>query len=307
MNEKRLSAAAVVFVVMAVFSVVFIIFALLPSFAERTPIPENHLPPFRIISTAPSSTEIIAGLGLADRLIAVDKYSRDVEGVTQDLPEIDFFYPDIEAVAALKPDIIISGEINTNGSAETPFDFFQRLGIRVLQIPTSSSVGEIYGDIIHIAEALGVTERGEALVRRMEEQIKVIAGRAAEHTAVYAGKRIYFEVAPAPHIVSFGRGTYLNELIEIIGAQNIFAAEVRWFTPSAEAIIHSNPDVILTIADPGLTAGSAAAEIKSRPGFSALAAVRQNKVYAIDANLVSRPSQNIVLALEAIYRAVYSE
>jgi len=257
----------------------------------------------RIISAAPSITEIIAGLGLAGKLIATDKYSRDLEEVRKDLPEIDFFYPDIEAITGLKPDIIIMSEINTNGSANTPYEFLQSLGISVIEIPTSNSIAEIYRDILTIAEALGVTEKGEAMVREMKEQIEKTAADVAGNNVNNGtnGKiTVYFEITPAPNMVSFGRGTYLNELIEIIGAENIFAAENRWFAPGPEAIISANPGLIFILNDV-----SDITEIKNRPGFRNLDAVKHNKIFIIDANHASRPSQNIVLTLEEMYRAVY--
>ena len=258
----------------------------------------------RIISVAPSITEIIAGLGLADSLVAVDKYSRDVEGVQKDLPEIDFFYPDIEAIASLKPDIIIISGVNVGGSAESPYQFFQRLGIKVVEIPTSSSIEEIYRDILTIAKALNVTEKGEDLVNNMQAQIETIASRVRLETSGSAtGKKtVYFEITPAPYIVSFGSGTYLNELLEITGMQNIFAAEESWFTPGAEAVVSANPDLIFILG--GV---SDITEIKSRPGFQHITAVTHNKIYVIDANHASRPSQNIVKTLEEIFRAEYND
>ena len=269
----------------------------------------NHaLAANRIISAAPSITEIIAGLGFADNLVATDRYSRGLEGVRNDLPEIDFFYPDIEAIASLKPDIIIFSEINTNGTANTGFDFFQRLGITMIQIPTSGSIADIYRDITRIADALGVPERGMELVLQMQSTIAKVSQRIAQwntghHGASQASKpSVYFEITPAPYIVSFGRGTYLNELIETTGAQNIFSGEKRWFTPGAEAIISANPDVIFIME--GI---SNMEEIKNRPGFHSINAVQQNKIFAINADYASRPSQNIVLALEEMYNAIWRE
>jgi len=268
----------------------------------------------RVISAAPSYTEIIAELGLADALIAVDAYSRDVDGVRNDLPEIDFFYPDIEAIVPLRPDLIICGEINTGGSSAAPYEFFESMGITVIQLPTCNSIEDIYRDIARIAKALNVPEKGEDLIQRMKEQIAEIAARAASTAdttraaetadatrAASVRKSVYFEIAPAPNMVSFGGGTYLDQMITLAGGQNIFAAEKRWFTPGPEAIISANPQVIFFIAD------ESAAEIKSRPGFATLSAVRHNRVYPINANSASRSSQNIVLALEEMYRAINPE
>jgi iron complex transport system substrate-binding protein len=255
----------------------------------------------RIISAAPSNTEIITGLKLGERLIAVDPYSRDIEGVPPGLPLIDFFYPDTEAIIGLEPDLILVNEINSFGVADNPFKLLSDIGIRVVQVPTSVSIEGICSDIIFIAEELGVRERGEALVSSMKDEIKNIA-LAGEK--LIAKKSVFFEVSAMPAIVSFGMGTYLNEMIEITGGRNIFAEQKGWFSASDEEIISRNPDIFLALAyhneDP-------VSEIKSRRAFEGVNALRNNKVFAIDADSASRPSQNILNALRQMARAINPE
>ena len=72
-----------------------------------------------IISTAPSNTEVLVALGLADKLVAVDKYSVDVEGVSSDITKIDFRNPDAEKIISLKPDIVIASGHNKVGDEES--------------------------------------------------------------------------------------------------------------------------------------------------------------------------------------------
>jgi iron complex transport system substrate-binding protein len=255
----------------------------------------------RIISAAPSNTEIIVGLGMGDKLVAVDRYSKDIPGVRQDLTEVDFFYPDTEAIIGLDPDLLIANEVNTYGSADTPFKLLGEMGINVIQVPTSTSIEGIYRDILLIAKALGVEEKGNQTVSSMKDEVKRITAKAGSITVK---KSVYFEISPAPAMVTFGKGAYLNEMIEIIGAENIFASEQGWFTPSAEAIINRNPDVIITMAYFG---EDSAAEIKTRQGFEAINAVKQNRIYSIEANPASRPSQNVITALKQLALAVYPE
>ena len=252
----------------------------------------------RIISAAPSNTEIITGLGMGDFLIAVDKYSSGIPGVPKGLPEIDFFYPDTEAIIGLEPDLILTNEINSFGVANNPFKLLGDLGIRVVQVPTSVSIEGIYNDIILIAETLEVKERGEALVASMKEEIDRISA-AAE--AEGEKKSVYFEISSAPTMVSFGRGAYLNEMIEIAGGRNIFADQSGWFSPGAEEILHRNPDLIFTMVYSGEDPVS---EIKNRRAFENITAIKENQVYAIDADSASRPSQNIMLALRQMAQAL---
>jgi iron complex transport system substrate-binding protein len=252
----------------------------------------------RIISAAPSNTEIIAGLGMGDRLIAVDKYSRGIAGVPPGLPEIDFFYPDTEAIIGLEPGLILVNEINSYGVADNPFKMLGDMGINVVQVPTSVSIEGICGDILFIAETLGVKERGEEMVRSLREEIDRIAGAAQN----LPKKSVYFEVGAAPTMVSFGQGAYLNEMIDLAGGRNIFAEMKGWFSPSAEEIIRRNPEVIFTLSG----GGDPASEIKKRPGFASISAVQENRIYGIDENSAARPSQHILTALREIAAALGS-
>jgi iron complex transport system substrate-binding protein len=244
----------------------------------------------RIISAAPSNTEILIGLGLGDRLIAVDPYSGDIQGVPSGLPLIDFFYPDIEAIIGLEPDLLLVNEINSFGVADNPFKQLGDIGISVVEVPTSVSIEGIYNDIILIAQALGVKERGEALAGSMMEEIERIAAASATQEK----KKVYFEIGSVPSLYSFGQGTYLNEMIEIAGGINIFADQRGWISLSAEEIILRDPEIIFTFIYPG---DDPIAEIKSRRVFESITAIRLNQVYAIDADSASRPSQHILKAL----------
>jgi iron complex transport system substrate-binding protein len=253
-----------------------------------------------IISTAPSNTEIIIDLGLADRLVAIDTYSAELAGIRGDPVLIDFVYPDAELIIGLNPDIIVAAGHNQTVSGDDPLKMVKEAGISVVYIPTSNSVDDIYEDIRFIAEVLQVEEKGAELILQMREQIDAIAKTGA---AINPKKSVYFEISPFPFIVTCGQGTYINQMIEIIGAINIFAGEKGWFSPAAELIVEGNPDVILTLGNGTDTSE----EIKARAGFETINAVKYNAVYSIDANSASRPSPRIILALRQMALAVYPD
>jgi iron complex transport system substrate-binding protein len=262
-----------------------------------------HGPLGRIISTAPSNTEIIIDLGEGDKLAAADKYSAGIEGFNRDLPLIDFVYPDGEAIIALKPDLIIASEHNIV-AGDDPFKLIKEAGIAVAYIPTGGGIAEIYRDIDFIAELLGVPERGEALIQKMRRDIETIA--AAVPSAAKR-KTVYFEISQPPNIVSFGRGTFLHEMLEIIGAENIFSAQTGWIAPGAEAVAAADPEVILTNTVSEAGAPGPVKELLSRPGFGGIRAVRNRAVYRIDPDSSSRPTHRIIFALQEMARAVYPE
>ena len=241
-----------------------------------------------IISTAPSNTEVLVALGLADKLVAVDKYSVDVEGVSSDITKIDFRNPDAEKIISLKPDIVIASGHNKVGD-EDPFALIKEAGIPVAYIPSLTNT----------------EKKGKELVDSMKkevEKVKAIGDKIADK------KNVYFEIGAGSGLYTFGNGTFLNELIETVGAKNIFGNESSWITVTPEAVIDANPDVIL-VNTPGTNeAGLTAIEdVESRDGWDTITAVQNGAVYSIDNNASSRPSQNVIKALKETAKAIYPD
>ena len=255
----------------------------------------------KIISTAPSNTEVLMALGLGDKLVAIDKYSTDIEGINTELPQIDFLNPDAETIIGLEPDIVIASGHNKTGSVEDPFKAISEAGIPVVYIPSSDSIDGIYKDIEFIADVVNERSKGKEIVDDMKAQVEEIK---AIGDTITDKKSVYFEISPAPYLSSFRKSTFLNEMIEIIGAKNIFENEEGWISPTAEAIIDANPDVIITNAG---YMENPTEEIKSRDAWENINAIKNNEVYLVDQNASSRPSQNVIKALEQMAKAVYPE
>jgi iron complex transport system substrate-binding protein len=255
----------------------------------------------RIVSTAPSNTEIITDLGMAHKLVAIDVHSANVTGIPEGLPQLDFFYPDAEVIINLEPDIIIANGHNSTGSGEDPFRLLRETGIPVAYIPMSKSIDDIYKDIAFIAGLLQAQTKGEEVINSMKAQIAELQQRGARADTK---KTVYFEISAAPDMLTFGKDSYLNDMIAVIGARNIFENDNWIVSPGAESIIKRNPDVILTnvnyIPDP-------IAEIKNRPGFEHINAIINNCVYQIDTDSSVRPSTRIIPALRQMSQAVYPE
>jgi iron complex transport system substrate-binding protein len=253
----------------------------------------------RVVSTAPSNTEIITDLGQADKLIAIDRHSANVAGIPEGLPLLDFFYPDAEVIINMEPDIVIASGHNPTGSGEDPFRLLREMGIPVVYISMSKSIDDIYKDIAFIADILRVQKEGERLINSMKAQIDEIAQTAAD---IENKKMVYFEISAAPDMMTFGKDSFVNDMIVTIGAINVFGNDNWLVSPSAESVINRNPDVILTnvsyIDDP-------IGEIKSRPGFNHINAVINNRVYQIDEDSSVRPSSRIIFALRQMSQAVY--
>jgi len=255
----------------------------------------------RIISTAPSNTEIIFDLGQAHKLVAIDIHSANVDGIPSGLPLLDFFYPDAEVIINLEPDIIIASGHNPTGSGEDPFRMLREIGIPVVYISMSESIEDIYKDIAFIAELLQAEEKGEGLIASMRGQVDQISRRALH---IENKKIVYFEISAAPQMMTFGKDSFINDMITVIGARNIFENDKWLIMPGAETVINRNPDVILTNVN---YIDNPIEEIKNRPGFNHINAVINNRIYLIDNDSSSRPSTRVVLALRQMYEAIYGE
>lgn len=254
----------------------------------------------KIISISPSNTEMIVEMGYGDKLVAVDKYSGDIEGIPENIPFFDIMNPDVEQLVALEPDIIYATGMSMSDGND-PFKPIKDLGITVAYIPTSDSIEGIYDDIIFIADSLKTSDKGQNLVNNMKEKINEFKEFSS---TIETKKTVYFEIAGAPKIYSFGSGVFLNEMIEIIGAENILADQEKWIAVSEEIVVAANPDVILTNVD---YIENAVEQIKIRNGWEDVTAIKNNDVYYIDRDASSLSNHNIVTALDQMAQAIYPE
>ena len=256
----------------------------------------------RIITIGPSKTEIVIALGLGDKIVASDSFSSDVYGLPEGITtELDMLSLDAEYVVSLMPDIIFITGIARAGGTDDPLAPVTAAGITVVYMPSSVSIADITEDILFVAEVLMKYEAGEAIVLDMQAEINEVREIAK---SIEATRTVYFELYPAPWMVSFGRGTFLHEMIELVGATNVFEDKDGWVSVSDESLLMLNPDVILTSSD---FMDDPIGEIVGRPGFDAITAVQNGNIHVITANYSNRPNHNITRALWEIALAVFPE
>lgn len=256
--------------------------------------------PERIISLSPAATEVIDAVGADDLLIAVDTQTPPTLTELADLPLIDMMNIDVESIIAMQPDLMIVTPVTMFAAADAVGQI-EDAGAEILELPSETSIAEIEGSIQKVANAVGEGQRGQALVTEMQSEIDEIRQRSQ---AITDRRSVLFEISPAPDIFSTGSDTFMNEMIEIVGATNVLADQSGWVPVTEEAAIVANPDVILTnvnfIDDP-------VNEVLSRPGFTNVNAVQNHRVYYIDNLASSLPNQNIVIALRQMAHAIYPD
>ncbi|WP_162782866.1 ABC transporter substrate-binding protein [Enterococcus faecalis] len=254
----------------------------------------------KIISLVPSTTEVIEDLGKTDQLIAVDTQSSTMMTDLKKLPQMDMMAVDAEKLIALKPQIVYVNDINL-ASSESVWKQVEDAGITVVNIPTSTSIKAIKEDVQFIADSLSEHEKGQKLIKTMDQEIDEVAKIGK---TIKKPKTVLFEVAALPDIYSFGNGTFLNEMIETIGAKNVLANEKGWLPVTEEAAIAAKPEFILTnvnyMKDP-------AKEILARKNWENVPAVQNKEVFEIDNMSSSLPNNHITKALKQMAKAVYPE
>lgn len=245
----------------------------------------------RLIVLAPSITQVVLDIGLGDKLVAVDTNSVYSADVPEDLPALDMLAPDMESMLALSPDLVLINSMSLYEGSDA-LDTLHASGVCVVTIPSSDSIEGILEDTLFIGQVLGREAEAKALNATLEEAIERYRVKADSPVAVY------FEI---DYPYTFGSGTFLNEMIEIIGGKNIFADQQGWISVSDESVIAAEPTVIFTNADWNPEAVSG---ILARDGWQTIPAVANEDVYLIDSNTSSQPNHRILLALEQMAEAL---
>ncbi|MED3689984.1 ABC transporter substrate-binding protein [Peribacillus butanolivorans] len=253
--------------------------------------------PETVVSLQPSNTEILFQLGLGDKVVGVtdfDNYpeeAKDIEHVS------DSVNINAEKIISLKPDAVIAYTIGD----ETTMKPLEDAGIPVFIIKSATNFDDVYGDIGQIAEVMGVTEKGEELVKDIQTQITSVEEKIE---TLDEKEQTYFEISPAPEIYTTGSETFQQEILETAGIENIFADQKGWVKVSDEEIVKRNPNAIITTAT---YADDAVDEIKSRKGWEDINAVKNDQVYLLDENIMSRPGPRIGEAVELAAKTVYPD
>ncbi len=265
-------------------------------------IPENV---DRIISMAPSTTRFLIDLGLADKIVAIDTNSYAyIEVLPTGVQQFDMMAPDNEALVALKPDIIFTSGMSSFGG-EDVFQPARDAGICVADIPSSTSFDEIADDLSFIGAATGCSEKAAELINEFKDkidQVKEIGSSITEKKTILF--MISLPSAEYPSIYTFGKGTYLDEMITDIGAVNVTGDQEGWISISEEEAIAMNPDVIVTNIN---YVEDVVNTIKNSTGWENVNAIKNDEVYYIDADSSNQPNNHTVDAMIEMAEQVYPD
>ncbi len=260
----------------------------------------------RIVSTAPSITEMLYALGLGERVVGVTTFCHYPPEAARKPKVGDYLRPNLESIVALRPDLVV---VETTGIRRV--ERLPALKLNVLEVDDGTLAG-IYDSIRKIGAAAGVADRAAALCVRMQSALAEIRSRTAERPR----RRMMFVAGRAPgrleDLIVVGRGAHLNELIEIAGAANAFGdVATAYAKVSIEQVLARNPETIVDMGEMAQTAGVTeeqkrvvAALWERQP---ALAAVRGRRVFAVASDIFVVPGPRVVEAARELARMAHPE
>ncbi|MCI2254935.1 ABC transporter substrate-binding protein [Domibacillus sp. PGB-M46] len=269
--------------------------------AEGTKV-EIEEAPDKIVSLIPSNTEIAFELGLGDEIAGVSDFDNYPEEVAQK-EKIGGSEFNVEKIIGLDTDLVLAHASSAHNSKEG-LQQLRDAGIDVLVVNDAQNFEQVYDSIEMIGEATGKKKEADAEVKEMKEGLAEIEEKASGIKGEDE-KSVYIEVSPAPNLFTPGKNTFMNEMLELIHANNAMSSQAGWAQVSEEAVIKANPDVIVTTY--GYYTENAVEQLMARQGWSTIPAVENKSVVDVNSDLVSRPGPRLVEGVEALAEAVYPD
>lgn len=247
--------------------------------------------PERIVSLSPANTEILFAIGAGDRVVGVTEFCDYPEEAKEREKVGSITMVNIEKVVSLEPDLVLGDDLN----GEETFARLEGLNITVVMLD-AETINEILDNIMLVGTLTGGEENASLLVADMESRIEKIRDLTSDVKRPTVAQITWHE----PIYVT-GSGTVQNEVIEIAGGVNAFSYVDAWGTVSLEELIMENPEVLIVSVGHGVAGTKPYEYILSEARLKVVDAVKTERVYAIDADIISRKGPRIVDAVETVY------
>jgi cobalamin transport system substrate-binding protein len=254
--------------------------------------------PLRIVTFAPSNTEIVFALGMGSRLVGVSGAFDDYPPAAKSMEHVggagEFGVdPNVEKVVSLSPDLVLAISGGDQWKAR-----LRELGIPVFTI-NGTDFDDLLSDIRTVGRLTGTTDAANSLTASMEQQAQDVASAVSADPAVSCFFEVYY-----PPLTTVGPQTFISDLLRRAGCDSVSAAArsdyPQW---SVDRLVTESPVVYLVASESGVSA----AAVGRRPGFDAIAAVHDGAVFLVNSDLVSRPGPRVVDGLLALAKDLHPE
>jgi iron complex transport system substrate-binding protein len=248
--------------------------------------------PKRIISMLPSHTETLFALGVGSKVVGIDQFSNSPKLETDKIQKVgNTFTPNLEAIAALKPDLVLIDDSAYSKLSEN----LEKLGI-VVYAGMAQTYIESFEKIAILGRLTGASQTAQQIITRLRADINQLGAKIVRQKKV----SVYFEVDPTPYAA--GEASFIGELLSRAGGKNIIQKNLGAFPQiSPELVIKANPSVIL---------GVNLADVSSRPGWATIAAIQNKRVYnptPEENDAIARGGVRLAEALRALVKYLHPD
>ena len=256
-------------------------------------------PAQRVVALSAAECEILFAVGAGETLGGRGEYC--------DYPETALAAPmlgsggetNIEEILALTPDLVL---MNSMAQPSEQVEAVEKAGVPVF-VTAATDIDGVYTAIAGIGQAVGKDVEAEALVAEMKAGFESVKAKVP---ASDAPKTVYFEVSPLEYgLWTAGKGTFMNELAEMLGLKNVFEDVNGWAEISQEQVIARNPDLIVTVTMYFGEGPKPDEEILTRAGWEGITAVKEGKILTADSNAMTRPGPRLTEAAQSLYDFAY--
>jgi len=256
----------------------------------------------RIVSLAPSNTEILFALGAGNQLVGRDSFS-DYPSEALQIQDVGggFGNLDVEPIIALQPDLILASPL----TAAEQVQGLRDLGLTVFVLPNPLQFDDLYTNLMTVASLTGRIQEAETLIVQLKQRVQSVDEKLS---GIARRPLVFYEIdgtdPNAPWTA--GPNTFIDMLITRAGGLN-FGHDLQgdWVQVSLEEILRRDPELIL-LGD-AIWGGVTVEAVMARPGWGELSAVKNQRVYPFDDNIVSRPGPRLVDGLEALAKLFHPD
>lgn len=252
--------------------------------------------PNRIVSLAPSITEILFAIGLGEQVVGVTQFC-DYPPEAKAKPKVGYVHPNLEAIVALQPDLVLA-----------PREFLRADNLSKLEqlkIPTyildAQTIDSILSHIQTLGRILGASAAADELAHRMRRRVEAVKVR----TSSLPRPRVLYVLNSEP-LITVGPGSFIHQVIELAGGSNVAArARVAYPRLSMEEVLKEDPELILFPT--GRAEGIAGDEELRWQRWATLSAVNLKRLYRVPNDVLNRPGPRIIRGLESLARIFHPE
>ncbi|MBQ2218793.1 MAG: ABC transporter substrate-binding protein [Firmicutes bacterium] len=242
-------------------------------------------PATRVVALSAADCEVLYAVGAGDALVGRGEYC-DYPAEVLEVPSVQSGYDtNIEQIIALEPQVLL---MSSMAQTEEQVAQLEEAGIKVV-VSDAQDIEGVYTAVEMIGKLMGKEKEAEQVIIDMQ-----VAFADLTNSTAGRGKTVYFEVSPLEYgLWTAGKGTFMNEIAEMLGMKNIFDDVEGWAEISEEQVIERNPDYIVTITMYFGEGPTPVEEIMGRTGWENVTAVKNGAILNLVNNELSRPTPRL--------------